>query len=64
MRKEVETLLNDKNITIRELSEGSGVGESVIKKLKAGRQTIDKTYFESIEKLYKYKIKITEENEQ
>jgi DNA-binding Xre family transcriptional regulator len=57
MRKEVEELLNDKSITIRELSEGSGVGESVIKKLKSGRQTIDKTYFESVEKLYDYKIK-------
>ncbi|MHC0552134.1 helix-turn-helix domain-containing protein [Salinicoccus sp. CNSTN-B1] len=56
MRVEVEELLNDKSITIRELSEATGVGESVIKKLKSGRQTIDKTYFESVEKLFEYKM--------
>lgn len=57
MKKIVLSLLNELPETIKEISDSTGVNESILKKLTSGRQTVDKTNFASIEKLYFYAIK-------
>ena len=57
MKKIVLSLLNELPETIKEISDSTGVNESILKKLTPGRQTVDKTNFASIEKLYFCAIK-------
>lgn len=59
MREEVEKLLNQLRnkrlgVTIEQLAKQSDVPINVIKKLSNKSRTVDKTLFESIEKLYLY----------
>ena len=49
----IEKLLHSK-IPLREISEGSGVSESTLKKLSSGEQKISNTKFAIIESLYCY----------
>lgn len=53
MKKIVEKLL-ESDITSAELSRKTGVSESKIRKIRLGYRTLDKTIFESVEKLYEY----------
>lgn len=56
--EELISSLKESSLTIRELSEKTGVSENVIKKLSNKSRTIDKTLFENVEKLYFYALEI------